>query len=101
MVENETQVKEQNQRHDQSQRAVETDFMKQEGKFRERLAMRKKAAIRIFDKYDESHEWGNESTIKMDSGLKSNNTPEQSVDLNTSDVNLGTKAYCFYIYHAV
>lgn len=68
---------------EENQKAVEIDFMKQEESFRKRLAMRKNGQT------FHNAEWGNESTIKMDSILKANLSPEESVDLNSSDMNIG------------
>lgn len=63
-------VRKQEEILEESQRAVEIDFIKQNQKFRERLAMRTKAKIKILPKELKESEWGNESSIKLDSTIK-------------------------------
>mmetsp|Transcript_20870 Transcript_20870/g.18491 ORF Transcript_20870/g.18491 Transcript_20870/m.18491 type:complete len:198 (+) Transcript_20870:72-665(+) len=64
-----------------SQKAVEKDFMKQEESFRTRLAMRKNG------RKINANLWGNESSINMNSISKNNLSNENSVELNSSDIN--------------
>lgn len=87
----EDQMKQQDKIYEESQKAVEIDFLKQEESFRKRLAMRKN------NQGWHHNDWGSESTIKMDSILRANLTPEQSVDLNASDMNLGKLTIRSYI----
>ena len=79
-------VQKQNKIQEESQKAIEIDFLKQNEKFRERLAMRKKHKTKILKKLSKESEWGNESSIKMDSMIKPNLSPDQSIELNFSDV---------------
>lgn len=73
-------MKEQAKVFEENQKAVEIDFMKQEESFRKRLAMRKNGQT------FHNAEWGNESTIKMDSILKATLSPDQSVELIADDI---------------
>jgi hypothetical protein len=78
-----TEVVKQVEVYRENQKAVEKDFVKQEESFRKRLALRKNG--KIF----QGAEWGNESTIKNESIFRGNLSPEQSMELNSSDMNLG------------
>lgn len=69
--------------YEENQKTIEKDFVKQEESFRKRLALRKNG--KIFH----GAEWGNESTIKNDYTFRGNLSPEQSMELNSSDMNLG------------
>lgn len=44
-----------------------------------------KGKAKIITKPEPSNEWGNESTIKLDSTLKDVISPDQSIDFNNSD----------------
>ena len=44
-----------------------------------------KGKAKIITKPEQTNEWGNESTIKLDSTLKDMISPDQSIDLNNSD----------------
>ena len=72
---------------EENQKAVERDFIKQEENFRKRLAMRKNGA-KILTALQP--EWVNESSINSTSMIKANISPEQSVELNASDINFGS-----------
>ena len=81
--EQKTFVEQQAAVQEENQKAVEIDFIRQEENFRKRLAIRKKGEVRL------NLEWGNESTIKMDSLILGKMSPEQSMELNSSDMILG------------
>jgi hypothetical protein len=68
-----------------SQKALEIDFMKQEENFRKRLAMRKNGR-KILPPAEGS---GGESSINLNSIAKQNLSYENSVELNSSDINFG------------
>jgi len=75
-------IQKQSKALENSQRAVERDFIKQEENFRKRLAMRKKGK-RILAQPN----CDNESSINVNSLSKNNFSIENSVELNSSDVN--------------
>jgi len=81
--EQKTFVEKQAEVQEENQKAVEIDFIRQEENFRKRLASRKKGELWL------NMEWGNESTIKMDSMNMGKMSPEQSIELNSSDMILG------------
>lgn len=82
------EVKQQTQVYEENQKTIEIDFIKQDEKFRERLALRKKGkhGVRMLPK-PEQNEWGEESTIKLDTTAKGLINQEKSVELSTSDIN--------------
>mmetsp|Transcript_34565 Transcript_34565/g.34204 ORF Transcript_34565/g.34204 Transcript_34565/m.34204 type:complete len:244 (-) Transcript_34565:28-759(-) len=75
-------VQKQTRALENSQKAVERDFIKQEENFRKRLAMRKRGK-----KILTQPNWGNESSINVNSLSKNNISIENSVELNSSDIN--------------
>lgn len=77
-------IEKQSKALENSQKAVEIDFIKQEENFRKRLAMRKKGK-----KILTQPNWGNESSINVNSISKNNISIENSVELNSSDINFG------------